>query len=118
MGVGLGGDDDDRHDRAGADLPADVEALDVGQPKVDEDEVGLVTIERGETLRSGPGLGDAVALVFEGETERQADLVVVFDEQQLVHRGAMLRARAGVTTYRDAHRRPPRLVIGHGIDFT
>jgi hypothetical protein len=48
VGVGLGGDDDDRHDALGPDEPAHVEPRDVGQAQVEQDEVDVVLAERRE----------------------------------------------------------------------
>jgi hypothetical protein len=50
VGVGLGGDDDDRHDALGAQGPAHVEAGHVGQAQVEQHQVGLVLAERGQTV--------------------------------------------------------------------
>ena len=56
-----------------------------GQAEVDDHEVGLVAVERGQPGAAVAGLLHHVALVLEGEAEGQADLVVVLDEQQPVH---------------------------------
>ena len=64
---------------------AHVEALDVGQAQVEQHEVGLVALERGQAAATVPGLLHLVALVLEGHADGQADLVVVLDEQQAVH---------------------------------
>ena len=90
VGVGLGGDDDDRHDARRPQRPAHVEAGHVRQAQVEQHEVGLPLGERGQAGRPVGRLAHPVALVLEGHRQRQADLVVVLDEQQGVHSGAIL----------------------------
>jgi hypothetical protein len=83
--VGLGGDDDDRHDARGAQRTAHLEPGDVGQAQVEQHQLGLLLGERRQTLPSGAGLAQLVALVLQRHAQGEADGVVVFDEQQAVH---------------------------------
>ena len=69
---------------------ADVEALDVGQAEVEQHEVGLVALERGQPAATVLGLLHLVALVLERHADGQTDLVVVFDEQDSVHAPRLL----------------------------
>ena len=82
VGVGLGGDHDDRHDALGAQRPADVEARHVGQAQIEQHEIGRRLPERRQTVGAVGGLADLVALVLQRQRQGQADPVVVFDEQQ------------------------------------
>ena len=47
--LALGGDDDDRHVGAGAQQPADLGSVDVGEPEVEQHEIGR---KRGERRRA------------------------------------------------------------------
>ena len=85
VGVGLGGDDDDRHDARGPQVAADLEAAHVGQPQIEQHQVRLPFGERGQPGPAVFGLADLVALVLEGQAQRQPDGIVVFDEQQGMH---------------------------------
>ena len=76
------------HDAAVPDGAADVEADHVGQAQVEEHQVGLVALEQRQAGAAVPGLVDLVALVLEREADDEADLVVVFDEEQTVHRAS------------------------------
>ena len=76
----------------GPQRPAHVEPRHVGQPQVEQHEVGLALGERGQPVGAVGGLADLVALVLERQAQRQADRVVVLDEQQRVHSAAILPA--------------------------
>ncbi len=82
MGIGLGGDDDDRGDALGPQCPAHVETGEIGQAQVEEHEVELALVEQGETCGTVGGLGDVVALVLQGHRQGEADVIVILDEQQ------------------------------------
>ena len=86
VGVGLGGDDDDRDDALAPHRAAHVEALDVGEAEVEQDEIRLLALERGQAAATVLGLLHLVALVLEGHADGQPDLVVVLDEQHSMHR--------------------------------
>ena len=81
--VGLlpaGGQDDDRDARALAELPADVEAVDVRQAQIEQDKV------RGRGFEGAFARGDArdvVALTLEPGHERVGNGVLVFDDQDV-----------------------------------
>src|SRR5262249_12982537 len=65
--VGLlvaGGQHHDRHARAGADVPADLEPVHVRQVEVEDDEPHRLLLELLEGLRTGTGRDDAVALLL------------------------------------------------------
>ena len=85
VGVGLGGDDDDRHDAVAAQLAAHVEPRQVGQAQVEQDEIRLPLLEQGQAGAAVGRLADLVPLVLEGQGEGDADGVVVLDEQQRIH---------------------------------
>ena len=94
-GVGLGGDDHDRHDAAVRIVRQTSKPGHVGQPQVEEHEVGLVPVEEGQAGAAVPRLVHLVALVLQGEADGQADLVVVLDEEQAVHASATAVGRLG-----------------------
>ncbi len=75
--------------------PAHVEPGHVGQAQVEQHQVGFPLGEGGQPGRAVGGLAHLVALVLQGHGQRQADLVVVFDEQQGVHSPAILPGACG-----------------------
>ena len=81
VGVGPGGDHDDRDVAVAADRPADLEAVDAREHDVDQHDVGGVAVERVEGVLAVVGLLDGPALVLEGHLDRGADAFVVFDGQ-------------------------------------
>ena len=83
--VGLGRDDDDRHDALGPDLATHVEARHVGQTEVEQHQIGRVLLEGRQSVGAVGGLADRISLVLEGEGQGEADSVVVLDEQQRFH---------------------------------
>ena len=81
VGVGPGGDHDDRDVARAPDRPAHLEAVDAREHDVDEHDVGRVAVERLERVLAGLGLLDLPALVLEGHLDRGADALVVLDGQ-------------------------------------
>ena len=79
--------DDDRDVRARAKLAADGEAVDVGQPEIEQDQVGFVGVER---FLPGRDAHDVVALAPEPLDERLRDRVFVFHDQH-AHGGRVAR---------------------------
>ncbi len=67
-----------------ADLGEGVEAVAVGQPDVEQDDVVGGVAEEGEGLGGGGGGGDEVALFVEDGFERVADLGFVVDDEDVV----------------------------------
>ena len=83
----LGGQHDDRHARLGPDDPADLDARELGQHQVEQDEVGAIGAEAVERLASVGGGDDAEALRLERLDERLAKgRLVVDDEDRACHR--------------------------------
>ena len=79
----------------GPQRPAHVEARHVGQPQVEQDEVGLLLGERRQPVGAVGRLAHRVALVLERQPEGQPDRVVVLDEEQASAQcGAILAPRA------------------------
>ena len=81
-------DDDDLGDVGGvqlADLGEGVEAVAVGQPDVEQDDVVGGVAEEVEGLGGGGGGGDEVVLFAEDGFERLADLGFVVDDEDVVH---------------------------------
>ena len=107
VGVGLGGDDDDRGDALRPQRPAHVEAGQVGQPQIEQHEIELALVEQGQAARPRGGLSDVVALVFESHRQGQADVIVILDEQQRVHGSSSLAS--GCNTWHVLRR--PRLPL-------
>src|SRR5437879_4192575 len=82
--LGLGAEDEDRHPRAGpADVAADVEAADVGQHQVEEDDVRLERLDPGEGVSAAVRLLDQVPLLLAGEAHGLTDRRLVIDHQDL-----------------------------------
>ena len=90
VGVGLGRYDDDRHDALGPHQPAHVEAGHVGKAQVEQHEVRLTLGEGVETGLSIGGFTHFVPLVLQRQTQREADRIVIFYEQQRLHRPLIL----------------------------
>ncbi len=65
-----------------AQRPAHVEPGHVGKPEIEQHQVDGLAVERGQSLGAVRCLAHRVPLVFERQRQRQADRVVVFDEQQ------------------------------------
>jgi hypothetical protein len=80
------GEDDDRDSRPLPQPADDVEAVQIGQPEVQNDEVGLPGRSLEEPVLAGLGLDDAVSLAREGRAEEAADRRLVLDDQH--HRTA------------------------------
>lgn len=81
--VGAGGDHDDRHGGAGADLAADLVAVLVGQAEVEQDhtERRAAGGEQGlERLLAAAGVGHLEAVAGEDRGEGARDVVVVLDK--------------------------------------
>ena len=76
------GEDEDRHLGPGrADAAEDLEAVDPGQPDVEDDEVGRLVGRDVEALLAGAGDGDLVAFLLEGVLDATRDGVLVFDDE-------------------------------------
>ncbi len=83
-------DDDDLGDAVGrklADVGEGVEAVAVGQPDVEQDDVVGGVADELEGFGGGGGGGDGVALFGEDGVERLADLGFVVDDEDVVHGG-------------------------------
>ena len=84
----LGGQEQDRDGRPlRADAAADLEAVDAGQADVDDDEIVFRVVAGGEPQRvlTGRDAIDGVALTLQRPRERDADPLVVLDDQQAGH---------------------------------
>ena len=97
-------DDDDLGDVGGvhlADLVERVEAVAVGEPDVEQDDVVGGVAEEGEGFCGGGGGGDEVVLFFEDGFERVADLGLVVDDEDVVQAvvsgGGLSGVRSGST---------------------
>jgi hypothetical protein len=84
------GDDDDRDRAHRAHHAEHLEAVDVGQPEVEEDDVGPVVDDRLECRHTGTVGLDDVTAGDERPHQRRADRLVVFDDQDDGHRTAPL----------------------------
>ena len=96
--VGLeaaGGEHDDRHLRRRADGAADVAPVDVGQPQVEQDDVGLGPAHRLDARGAGRRQLDPEALALERRAQRIRDRRLVLDHDHLPtpHRGRPLPCR-------------------------
>ncbi len=78
--LALGGDDDDRDVRAGAQLAADRESVDIGQSEVEQDEVGPACVER---FAAPLPRASRRTLGEEAFGERLCDRVLVLDDEQV-----------------------------------
>ena len=73
-----GADHDDRHRAARAQLPADHLAVEVGEPEVEQDEIGRVGAER---VGAGGDHDDVVALAGQALPQRLGDPRIVLDHE-------------------------------------
>ncbi len=71
-----------------ADLAEDVEAVAVGEPDVEEDGLEVGVAEEGAGFGDGAGGGDGVVLFAEDGFEGLADVGLVVDDEDVVHRGS------------------------------
>ena len=85
MRVGARGDHDDRDVAGAAQLAGALEAVDVGQHQVDQDDVRAVRPEQPQAVFGPVGLDDVMALVLQRQPHRRPDAVVVFDQQNARH---------------------------------
>ena len=83
--LALGGDDDDRHVGAGAQQPADLGPVDVGEPEVEQHEIGK---RGGERRSAGRDAADVEAFAPESLDEGLRDRVVVLDDQDPAYTGS------------------------------
>ena len=79
--LGLGGEHDDRHGAARADLAADVEAVELGQHHVEHDEVEAVLAQPVERLAAVERGDDVVALLAQRVGEQLLHRQLVVHEQ-------------------------------------
>jgi hypothetical protein len=79
--VALGGQHDDRSRARGADLPADVQAVDAGQHEVEDDQIRGLGGQRGQRPRTVVGHVDAIALPLQIVLDDLADRRLVVDDQ-------------------------------------
>jgi len=79
VGVAARGDHDDGHAALGANLTTQLEAVDAGEHDVDQHHVGRVRGKERHGVLAGRGLVDGPAFVFERQTHRRADALVIFD---------------------------------------
>ena len=87
LGV-LGGQHDDRHARFGADDAADLDARQLGQHQVEQDEVRALGTELGQGLAAVGGGDDPESVGFERVDQRLAQGgLVVDDEDRSCHPG-------------------------------
>ena len=96
-------DHDDRHVRAGPQLAADREAVDIGQPNVEQHEVGR---RRVEGFLPGGDTGDLEALRREPLDERLRDRVFVLDDEQVHDLIVGVRARPTAGSVAESWRTP------------
>ncbi len=93
VGVGAGGDHDDRHVAQSADGAADIEPVDAGEHDVDEHDVAGLAGERRDRVLAVGGLRDLPALVLQRQLHRRADSFVVLDGQDsCTHTGQSFRS--------------------------
>jgi hypothetical protein len=79
--LGLGREHDDRHRRARAHPPADLEAVEAREHDVEHDEVEGRLAEAGEGLAAVGGLHDLVAVLAQRKREQRLDRLLVVDEE-------------------------------------
>ncbi len=85
VGLVPGRQHDDRHDRRGADAAQHLGAVEVGQPEVEDDDVGRVL---GHRLHRGAAVGgghDLVAVGPQGDRQRALQPRVVVDDEHSGH---------------------------------
>ena len=81
LGLGPGGQHQDRHVAVGAQAPADLDAVEPGQAEVEDDQVGDEAGGDVERLDAVGGGADLVALVAQRAAQDVGDLGVVLDDQ-------------------------------------
>jgi hypothetical protein len=81
VGVVAGADHHDRHVVGAADLPDALEAVDPGQHQVDQHGVGRAAALHRQPFLGRGGAAHRVALVLQGQHQRQPDPVVVLDHE-------------------------------------
>ena len=80
--VVAGGEDEDRHLGAGRpDAAQDLEAVDAGEPDVEDDQVGRLVGRDVEALLARARDGDLVAFLLERVLDPARDRVLVFDDE-------------------------------------
>ena len=79
------GEHEDGRVAAPPDLPADLEAVDLRQHQVEDDEVGLVPAVELEARLAVAGGDDRPALLLEVEPEEVDDVPLVVDDQDRLH---------------------------------
>ena len=89
--VVAGGGDDDRHRGHRTEHAQQLPTVEVGQPEVEDHQVGALVDREPEPLEGGAGRADGVAAVAQGADQRRADAFVVLDDQEVGH-GATLTA--------------------------
>jgi hypothetical protein len=75
-----GGEDDHRHRRPLAQPPDHLEPIHVGQPEVDDHDVGLPRRDLHRAVGAGDRFEQAIALRVKGDAEEAADLSFVLDQ--------------------------------------
>ena len=102
--LAAGGDDDDRDARALAQPPADLEAVDVRQAQVEQDEIGLAR----PSSAAWPVAAalDREALALEPLDERLGDRVLVLDDQELHALMVAAARRPGIRAFPNLYRTP------------
>ena len=92
--LGLGGQDDDRHHLVeGADLLADLVAVDVGQHQVEDHQVGTALFHLGDAGATEHVVYDLEALKLQHVGEAAHDVGLVFDQQDALLFGVLTRRR-------------------------
>src|SRR6476619_3539128 len=107
---------EDRDVVGGAQAPGDLDAVELGQPEVEDDEVRMVGGGLVERRLAVPGDADVVAVQAQGALEDLRDLVVVLDDEHAgiaadtVHRSGQRtrRDQAGIRSWSGAASGPPR----------
>src|SRR3954453_715438 len=101
--VVAGGQHQDWHVRGGADLPAHLEPVDVGQHQVEHHQVGLGVLGLHQRLAAVAGDLDLVARVLQVHRDEGCNVALVLDDQDLLsHRPyRSRRARRGSATDRE-----------------
>ena len=92
--VAVGGEHHDGDIRELADAAADLEAVDVGQAKVEDDEVRSAQRDLVDGLCSRVGGEDLVAAGGQADPERLEERRIVVDDEHLGHGGRSGRRRA------------------------
>ncbi len=84
---------DHRHVAERADAPDHLGAVEVGQPEVEQHEVGRLLGGAHDALLARADRGDLVAVGLEARAQRPPDLRLVVDHQHPAHARRLLRAR-------------------------